>query len=281
MDGKYLNYLYSELDTEYASVYTMKNAQIINDMGALSQYMTNFLFILLRASVFFSMLPVLGSKSLPAQFRMGMVVFISLVLTPVVNFAIKEDNLSLLILKEILLAVVLGLSAKLIFMAVNMAGQFISNAMGLSIATVFNPEMGQSTSVAEVYGIMAMLLFLAVDAHHELIYVFVKSYEVIPAGQLNINLLTPEVTAMGSRFLMLAFKLSAPVVVGLLLANLLSGFLYKAAPQMNIFFIIWPINLFLGFLLITLSIPAFSYVLNINFDEIKVEMMRIMSLAKG
>lgn len=259
----------------------MKNAQIINDMGALSQYMTNFLFILLRASVFFSMLPVLGSKSLPAQFRMGMVVFISLVLTPVVNFAIKEDNLSLLILKEILLAVVLGLSAKLIFMAVNMAGQFISNAMGLSIATVFNPEMGQSTSVAEVYGIMAMLLFLAVDAHHELIYVFVKSYEVIPAGQLNINLLTPEVTAMGSRFLMLAFKLSAPVVVGLLLANLLSGFLYKAAPQMNIFFIIWPINLFLGFLLITLSIPAFSYVLNINFDEIKVEMMRIMSLAKG
>ncbi len=254
---------------------------MMNSIGALPHYMTNFLFILLRASIFVSMLPVIGSKTLPMRFRLGLAVFISIVLTPVVNFELREDALPLLILKEILLAVALGFSVRFIFIAVDMAGQFISNSMGLSIATVFNPEIGQTTSLAEVYGVMAMLLFLAIDAHHDLIYVFVKSYEILPAGQFNINLITPEVISMGSKFLVLVMKISAPIVVGLLLANLLSGFLYRAAPQMNIFFIIWPINLFLGFLLIFISIPAFAYLLNINFSEIKNEMIRIISLAKG
>jgi len=250
-------------------------------MDILPKYITNFLLILLRAGIFVSLLPVIGSKTLPAQFRLGIAVFISLILTPVVSFEIKEDALPLLILKEVLLGLVMGLSVRFVFLGVNMAGQFMSNEMGLSIATVFNPEIGESTSVAELYGVMAMLLFLAMDAHHELIYIFVKSYELLPAGEFNVAHLTAEVISMGSKFLVLVLKLSAPVTLGLLLANILSGFIYKAAPQMNIFFIIWPINIFLGFLLMFLSIPVFAYILNINFSEMKNEMLRIISLAKG
>jgi len=250
-------------------------------MDILPKYITNFLLILLRAGIFVSMLPVIGSKTLPAQFRVGIAVFISLMLMPVVSFEIKEGVLPLLILKEVFLGLVMGLSVRFVFLAVNMAGQFMSNEMGLSIATVFNPEIGQSTSVAELYGVMAMLLFLATDAHHELIYIFVKSYELLPAGEFNITRLTAEVISMGSKFLVLVLKLSAPVALGLLLANVLSGFIYKAAPQMNIFFIIWPINIFLGFFLMFLSIPVFAYILNINFGEMKNEMLRIISLAKG
>ncbi len=254
---------------------------MINNIDTFPQYITNFLFIFLRASIFVSLLPVFGSKKLPAQFKIGFIVFIALVLTPVVNFEIKEDDIPLLILKETLMAIAIGLTVRFVFMAVSMAGQFISHTIGMSVATVFNPEIGQSTVISEVYGIMAMLLFLAMDAHHDLIYIFVKSYEMLPAGQLNIRPLIPEVLSMGSRLFVLAAKIGAPVIVGLLLSHLLTGFLYKAAPQMNIFFITWPLNIFLGFFLILLSIPVFAYVLNINFSEMKNEMTRIIAIAKG
>lgn len=259
----------------------MINDILAGNIEKLSAYITGFLFILLRAGIFVSLLPVIGGKELPAQFKIGLAVFISLLLTPVVKFEIAENNIPILILRELLLGIALGLTVRFVFMAVNMAGAFISHTMGMSIGRVFNPEIGQSTLVAEAYGIMTMLFFLSMDAHHDLIYVFVKSFEVLPAGQLNIRPLIPEILSMVSGFFALALKIGAPVVVGLLIAHILTGFLYKAAPQMNIFFITLPLNIFLGFLLVIVCIPVFEYVLDISFSDLREEMTRIILLAKG
>ncbi len=255
--------------------------ELMKDSNALSLYISNFLFILLRAGIFISLFPVIGSKQFPAQFRIGLAVFISLLLTPVVSFKIAENNIPLLVVKELIIAVALGLTVRFVFMAVNMAGTFISYAMGMSIATVFNPEIGRDTLISQIYGILTMFLFLAVDAHHSLIYIFVKSFEVLPAGQLNLRPVLPEIVSMGSGFFVLALKLSAPVRVGLVLVHLLSGFLYKAAPQMNIFFITMPLNIMLGIVLIILSLPVFEHVLNISFSDLRDEMSRLIMMAKG
>ncbi len=227
------------------------------------------------------MLPVIGGKQLPAQFRIGLAVLIALLLTPVVKFEISENNIPLLILKEIFIGIALGLTVRFVFLAVNMAGLFISYVMGMSIARVFDPEMGQSTHIAEAYGIMTMLFFLVMDAHHDLIYVFVKSFELLPGGQLNIMPIIPEVLSIGSKLFVLALKISSPVIVGLLISNLLTGLLSKAAPQMNIFFIALPLNIFLGFVLMVLSIPVFEYVMDINFSNMRDEIARLVMMAKG
>ena len=153
--------------------------------------------------------------------------------------------------------------------------------MGMSIATVFNPEIGRDTLISQIYGILAMLFFLAVDAHHNLIYIFIKSFEVLPAGQLNLKPLLPEIVSLGSGFFVLALKLAAPVMVGLVIVHLLSGFLYKAAPQMNIFFVTMPLNIMLGIVLIILSLPVFEHVLNISFSDLRNEMTRLILMAKG
>jgi flagellar biosynthetic protein FliR len=257
------------------------NAIMTENINALSGYIVNFLFILLRAGIFVALMPVFGDKKFPGQFRMGLAVFISLLLTPVVHFEIRENEIPLIVLKELLIATALGLTVRLIFMAINVAGHYISHTVGMSMARVFNPEMGQSTVIAEVYGIMAMLLFLAMNAHHDLIIVFVKSFEILPAGQINIAALVPVMMSMGSKFFVISMKIAAPVIVGLLISHLLTGFLYKAAPQMNIFFIAWPLNLFLGFLLILLSLPVFEHVVGINFSDMRREMIRVISFAKG
>jgi len=254
---------------------------ILKDLNEFSKYIPNFMFILLRSSILISLLPVIGGKQMPAQFKMGLALMISILLTPVVQFEIAENNIPLMIVKELLIGIALGLTVRFIFMAVNMAGQFMSYTMGMSIAQVFNPEMGQSTSIAEIYGIIAMLFFLILDAHHDLIYVFVKSFEMLPAGKINVMALVPVMLSMMSGLFSLAFKICAPVMVGLLISQLLTGFLYKAAPQMNIFFITMPLNIFLGFLLIILSIPVFEYLMGVKFSDLRGEMVRIVTLAKG
>ncbi len=228
-----------------------------------------------------SFLPVLGGNQSPMQFRIGLAVFISLLLTPVVDFKIAENHIPMMIVKEMFMGMALGLTIRFIFLAVNMAGAFISQTIGMSIATTFNPEVGQSTQIAEIYGTFALLYFLVMDAHHDLIVVFVKSFELLPAGMVNINALIPKILSMGSSLFVLAMKLSAPIVVGSLITYLLSGFLYKAAPQLNIFFIVMPLNIFLGFIMMILSIPVFEYVLGIEFSNVKNEMIRIIAMAKG
>ncbi len=253
---------------------------MINNINALSPYITNFLIILIRSSIFVSLLPIIGGKEMPGQFRLGLAVFIAIMLTPVVKVEVREDVIPLLVLKEILIALALGLTVRFVFMAVNLAGHTISQAMGMSVAGVFNPEIGQTTQISEMFGVMAMLYFLVMDAHHEIIYIFVKSYELLPSGQLNIMPVIPEVLSLVNKLFILALKLGAPVVVGLIISHLLTGFLYKVAPQMNIFFIALPLNIFLGILLIILCIPVFEYVFSMNVADLKNEMARIIAMAK-
>jgi len=257
------------------------NAIPVADINEFTHFIKVFLFVLLRASIFVSMVPVIGSDKLPMQFRIGFAVFISLLLAPVVELNIAEDYIPLLVLKEILVGFALGFSVKVLFMGINMAGAFISHVMGVSVATTFNPEMGQTAIVAEAYGIIAMLFFLVMDIHHELIFVFVKSFEMLPAGQADIVPLMAQVISMGTRFFVIAIRIGAPVIVCLMIVHILSGFLYKAAPQMNIFFVTLPLNIGLGFFLIIVSMPVLEYVLGVEFSGIKEDMMRIIISAKG
>ena len=257
------------------------NEAMLTTLDAFSDNITSFMFILLRAGILFTLFPVLGGKQLPAQFRIGLVVVISILLTPVVNIDIAENNIPLLVIREMIIAIALGLTVRFIFLAVNMAGTFISFTMGLSMARVFNPEIGQDTLISSFYGILTTLVFLAMDAHHDLIFVFVKSFELLPSGQLSIEPLVPLIVSMGSGLFVLAIKIGAPVMVGILIVQLLSGFLYKVAPQMNIFFVIMPLNIFLGIVLMVMSLPVFEHVLGISFSDLRGDMIRLIMTAKG
>ncbi len=250
-------------------------------MEIMIPYVQNFLIILLRVSIFFVLLPFFGSRNLPAQFKIGFIVALAFILTPIVEIPHLQTSIPSLVIREVLLGIVLGLTARLIFFAVETAGQIMAGVMGLSIASSFNPEMGQSTELARIYGMLAMLIFLSLDAHHDLIYIFVKSYEWIPSGQIHINNLIPQIISEGSRMFVIALKLSAPIVIIMLITNLLMGFLSKAAPQMNVFFIGYPLFIFVGFLVIFISIPIFINVLGNYMGNIKNDMQGIIAIGRS
>jgi len=246
-----------------------------------SKYLPSFLFILLRTSIVMSFLPVFRSRNLPPQFKIGLVVVISLVLAPLFEFNISLQDLPFFVIQEVLFGIVLGSAARAIFMAVEMAGQIISNIMGLSIATVFNPDIGQSTEVARFYSLTAILIFLTVDAHHDLIYVFVKSYEILQPGSVHVENLVSRAISGGSRLFIIALKLSAPVVIVIFILNIVVGFLYKAAPQMNIFFIGYPVFIFVGFFVMLISMPIFINLTTDYFSALRDELTRVLALARG
>jgi flagellar biosynthetic protein FliR len=250
-------------------------------MGIFTPYIYNFLFILLRAGIVVSLLPFFGSKNFPAQFKIGFIVAIALILTPVVELNVSKTGIPLLVMREAIIGITLGLTARFIFLAVEMAGQVISNAMGLSLAAIFDPDFGQSTEIARFYGMAAMLIFLSMDAHHDLIYVFVKSYEWLPGGQISFKDLIPEVVSVSGNMFLIALKISAPVVIAMLISHLLLGFIYKAAPQMNIFFIGYPVYIFVGFVVILMGIPVLTQVIGGYLNGIKDEMVRIIAIARG
>ncbi len=252
------------------------------NMDIYSQYLPNFLLILLRASIFMSLLPFFGGKNFPSMYKIGLAIAISLMLTPIVQIDAKDMSIPLLVMREVMFGIVLGGAMRVILFAVETSGQLMSNTMGLSIATTFNPEMGQSTEVARFYGIIAMLMLLSMDAHHDLIYIFVKSYEWVPVGNIDMkDLILRRIVGGGGTLFILALKFSAPVVVGVLVSNLLLGLIYKAVPQINIFFISFPIYIFVGFLIMLISLPVFMYVFSANFGDIRNNMFRIIELARG
>lgn len=253
----------------------------LQDLAAFSPSMHTFLLVLLRASIFLGMLPVFGSRNLPVQFKIGLVVAFAALLTPIVHVELTDISLPLLVMREAVLGIILGGTARAIFFAVEMGGQMISNAMGLSIATIFNPEMGQSSEVSRIYGIIAMLIVLAIDGHHELISVFVQSYDWLPVGQVNIHsLILNRVAGAGSKLFIIALKIGAPVLVGMVIVNILMGFLYKAAPQVNIFFVSFPVFIALGFLIMAMSVPVFVHFFAGQFHDVNNEMFRILAIAR-
>ncbi|MBP2675158.1 MAG: flagellar biosynthetic protein FliR [Deltaproteobacteria bacterium] len=246
----------------------------------LSGYFPRFLLILLRSSVFLAFLPILGSKTLPATFRIGLAVAIAALLTPVVDLRPGENDAAILVLREVVLGMVLGLAVRFVFFGIEIAGQMISDSMGLSIATVFNPEMGQSTEIARLLAILATLLFLVTDVHHDLIALFVRSYDLVPVGTGDVRALVGEGIALTGKVFVLAIKLGAPVVVGMVTLNLLLGFVTKATPQINIFFISFPLYILLGFLILMLALPAYVAAMGGSFGEMRSEMERVLSMAR-
>jgi flagellar biosynthetic protein FliR len=250
-------------------------------MESYVHYIPNFLFILLRAGIVLNMLPFIGSTSLPRQFRIGLAVAVALILTPVVDIQVARSAIPLVVVREVMFAMIFGLAARFVFFAVDMAGQVMSNATGLSMAAIVNPEIGQSTEISQLYSIIATLLFFAIDAHHDLIAIFVRSYELTPLGTITLQGIMTAAVSFATGIFVIALKISAPVVIIMLMTNILLGFVSKAAPQMNVFFVGYPLYLFLGFLTMFLSLPIFVYVMGGYFKGIPDEVGRVLLLMKG
>lgn len=246
-----------------------------------------FLLYFCRISSFFVVSPVFSSKGVPAQFKIGIAFFVSLVVYTAVGskqVIPLDGDYVLLIVREILIGLALGFTAYLFFTVFQIAGSFIDMQMGLGIANVIDPMTGaQSPIIGNFKYFVAILLFLSINGHHLLLESIMNSYKWIPLDNRLFSLVqdgsvSDFMVQTFARTFELAFQLSAPLVVSMFLVDVSLGFLAKTAPQFNIFVVGVPIKIIVGFLILLIVIPGFNTLFQGVFNEMFQAMRQLLSI---
>lgn len=241
---------------------------------------------MMRMSGFVLFNPVLGRNNIPALFRTGLVMVLSvLVYTAGTPEAVTGEMNSPLIfgaalLKEYACGYVLGYVMVLFDYAITYAGAIIDFQMGLSMATVYDPQNGSQTAltgkILETYFIM---LFFAVDGHLALIRILLTSSSVVPYGSV---ILGPEaanaIVTLFTECTVLAVKLSFPVIALEFLTEIAVGLLMKIIPQINLFVLNIEMKVVIGIGILVILVSPIGTYLNSLVTEMISDIQSILTL---
>ncbi len=222
-----------------------------------------FILILMRVAAIIFMMPIIGAKGVPNAAKAGLCLMVSLILLPVVHIGPKAfpgDIFSMVLLlgKEIFVGLTLGLIIKLVFAGIQLAGQMIGFQMGFGVAQVMDPQMGQESPVLAQLGyLVSLLIFLAIDGHHIFFQTLMYSFSVLQPGEMNLTEgVYHRLVAGGGGMFVTAVKVMAPAMAILLFMQVAMGILAKAVPQIQIFFLSFPLTIGIGLLFFGLSMQV-------------------------
>lgn len=215
----------------------------------------------LRVSALFLAIPVFTGHMVPIRIRVMLAASITWLISPTLPAMPDTALFSLsgfwIAVQQFLIGLAIGFVLHLVFEAIVFGGQSVAYGMGLGFASMIDPQTGvQVPVIAQFYQILATLLFLAMDGHLVLVRLLADSFQVLPVGFEGLSADAMRRLALwGSRLFMAGILLSLPLVTALLLVNLGFGVASRAAPQLNIFSVGFPITLGLGLFLIGVSLP--------------------------
>jgi flagellar biosynthetic protein FliR len=220
------------------------------------------LWPLLRALALFSAMPVLGMRSgVPVRVRVGLALLIavasqaSLPAMPVLRLDGPEAFLA--VVQQIVVGVALGFAVRIVFAAVEFAGELVGLQMGLNFAGFFDPASGgQATATSRFFGTTVAFLFVVINGHLLVVAALVQSFHAFPVGGeplALLRMLRPE--RWGAEIFALGLWIALPLVAMLLFVNLVLGIISRVAQQMNIFAIGFPITLGVGLTGLLMTLP--------------------------
>ena len=188
----------------------------------------------------------------------------------------------IILLQQLLIGIAIGFVMRIVFVAVEMAGELIGLQMGLGFAIFFDPQnSGQIDIIGRFLGVIASLAFLAMNGHLMVLALISQSFSTLPVGVSGVNELTFQTLAnWGQEIFRSGLQLSLPVLTALLITNLALGILTRAAPQLNIFAVGFPLTLSIGLFVLALSMPFYAPILErLVFDGLNL-MMGIVNITK-
>jgi flagellar biosynthetic protein FliR len=227
-----------------------------------------FVLVLTRVGSLLMALPVLGTSSVPWQVRALLAVTISLMLTPLYfgQSVPHPENLlalAMLLSREAIVGLALGLAVMILLSGMQLAGQVVSQISGLSLADVVNPNFDTSVPIfSHLLELLALAIFFLVGGHREVLAALLGSFAWMPpgSGQLPNNLVHAliEITAQSFE---VGIRASAPVMVALVASTLVVGLISRTLPQLNAVAVGLNFNslIVLGILAVSLGSAAFVF----------------------
>ncbi len=245
--------------------------------------------VLLLAGRFGGMMvlaPVFGARVLPPRVRLALAVLPALALLPGIRVAVaplttgEVAPLALLVMvaREALVGLAIGLAAQFAVAGAVLGAQIAGLQMGLGMANLIDPQThDQVTTFAQWQQVVAVLLLLAVDGHHELLRVVAASFSSLPLGAAWIS---PEgallAVTLARGCFTLALEVAAPVLVVVLMVNAALGALSKLVPQLNVMAVGFGLNVGAGIFVLTLAQPPTLRLLERSYAALGGELTRLV-----
>lgn len=234
--------------------------------------MLTVLWGMLRVSGMVMIAPIFGAVFAPVRLRILITVVFAIVMLPFVTTVPDYSPFSvqgfLTVAQELLVGLAIGFILKLAVEAAVFAGQVISMGMGLSFATVVDPQNGGIPLLGRLYVIVATLLLLAADAHLGLVALLASSYELLPVGAGGIAATDARgVVEFASLLFIGAMQLALPSVVAILMVNVAFGVISRAAPTLNLFAVGFPISMLMGFIVMVLAVKSHGAVWDLQLSK--------------
>lgn len=227
----------------------------------LLQWVVPLLWPLLRILGLFAAAPVLSMRAIPVRARIGLALLTALcaqpVLPPMPVLPLDTPTALAMVVQQVFIGVTIGFAAKVVFTAIEFAGEVIGLQMGLNFATFFDPTTsGQSTVSARLFNTMAAWLFVVINGHLLLVEVVVASFHQFPVTDHPFDLLLsiqPQV--WGAELFRYGLWIALPTVAMLLFVNLVLGVISRVAQQLQIFSIGFVVTISVGLLGLLLTLP--------------------------
>lgn len=240
--------------------------------------------IFIRVSALLFAAPLFGSRNVPLQLKAGLSIVLAMIIFPLVDF--KEvyltsvSSLVSAMAGEILIGVIIGFTARLLFAAVQLAGQLIGFQMGFGIVNVIDPQTSAQISIiAQFQNLITLLVFLAINAHYWFILAVASSFELIPPlGFCFSSSLMESIVSLSCDMFVVAAKVAAPVIAVLLFTSVALGLIARTVPQMNIFIVGFPLKIAIGLFGVGFSLPLLSYMLRNLFQAMGEDIITLMKL---
>lgn len=231
---------------------------------ALQEWVLLVLWPFLRVGAALNAAPIFGAANLPVTVRILLAFGLALLLAPLLPRGEAIDPLTplglLVALQQVLIGVLMGFVLQMVFSAMAQAGEMMALSMGLGFASINDPQNGlQVPMVSQYYVIIATIIFLALDGHLALFGVLFDSFRYLPVSR---DALGPEslwgLVQWGATMYRFAVFVALPVVLAMLLINIALGVMARAAPQLNIIAVGFPIMLIAGMIAMWVTIPALA-----------------------
>ncbi len=253
----------------------------------LDAWLAMLVFPLARVLGLFAIAPIFANAGIPRRIRLvvGLVVTFALVPSLPAVPAVSPGSWTgiFIIAQQMLIGILFGLTLRVVFAAVDIAGELIGLQMGLSFAIFYDPQnAGQSAVLSEFLGLLTMLTFLAMNGHLLTLSVLAESFHLLPISTTPVAAQGFAAAVSWSAVLFSAGVLLAlPVVAALLIANIAMGVLSRVAPQLNLFAVGFPVTMVSGFVVLTISLPYFGTAMERLFEQSFVTLRGIIQTTAG
>jgi len=252
-------------------------------VSQLTSMMAGFLWPLFRITAFFMFMPIISSQLVPVRVRMGLAVLITLTVAPLLPAMPVLDGLSfevyLLIGQQLLIGFTMAFVFQMFFQIFVLAGQMIAMQMGLGFASMVDPVNGVSVAVlSQFYLMLVMLMFVCMNGHLVVIEVFIESFKVMPVAIAPFDSgIFMQLVRWGMWMFASALMIALPAVCALLVVNFAFGIMNRAAPQLNVFALGFPISMLVGMVIVFVTLTRFVP----QFDQLAEQSMMMMRTLLG